>query len=141
MPPKASPNSKKPDQSLALARIKHKTYAIFLDRVFLTIRTGIKAGAGYLIAHAGHDAIEKIANGKIEWGSIAVAVVNGDAKNLLFVGVSVTLSGVIVWQHHSKKKMIEKHGELFKQLEEGVDPRRSSSKLLADGGTRKEDRT
>ncbi len=115
---------------LSHAHIRHQTIALGLDRGFLLLRTVVRTAGVLLTAEAGHQMIEKLANGKVNWTTLGVAFLKGDVKNGLFLA-SIAILGVLLFrERHLRKQITEKHGELFKKYEESVDPSRTGSGLV-----------
>jgi hypothetical protein len=127
------------NQEIARVRIQHRTIAIFFDRGFLFLRTAAKGLVAAYIVHAGHQMVEKLANGKIDWTAIATAVLNGKASNIICLLVAALATGVAIYERHLRHTVTASQAEYVKKLEQIVDPNRSSSKLPPTGTSRRGD--
>jgi hypothetical protein len=125
---------------LALARVQHRTYALVIDRTFLLLRTVVKAGAAVYGIYKGHEMIEHLANGRIDWNAVAKAIFSGQISNLVCLGAAAVAAFVAVRERNLRRSVTAGQAEYVKKLEQIIDPHRSSSKLLPDGGNRGEDK-
>jgi hypothetical protein len=118
---------------------KHSTRLLVIDRVFQLIRTVIKTGAACYGIYAGHELIKSLADGKIKWTSVLLAVVNGNVAWALLLAMTLMATWVAVHERRLRKDVIAKYSAYIKELESKIDPQRSSSRLNPDGTTRPED--
>lgn len=89
--------------------------------------------------YKGHEMIEHLANGHIDWTAVAKAIFSGQVSNLVLLGVTAMATFVAVRERKLRRAVTAGQAEYVKKLEQIVDPHRSSSKLLPDGGNRGED--
>jgi len=112
---------------------------VVLDRLFLLLRTGIKSAAACYGIYAGHELIKSIIDSKINWNAVLMVILTGDLARLLAILIAIIAIVVALYERHLRKILIAEHASYMKELEERIDVRRSSSKLLLDGTTRRED--
>jgi hypothetical protein len=120
-------------------RLRHEKVALIVDRVFLSIRTAIKAIAACYALHEGHELIKSLANGKINWNVVLLAVLKGDVARILLIVITAASILVAFNERRLRRKVIAEHSAYIKALERRFDVDRSSSKLSSDGSTRLED--
>lgn len=111
-----------------------------IDGLTVILRRLIKYGALVLIARYGFLSIQALA-GRQTGASIALQVL----ANVTFSkGVAwATAAGGVAYgeaQRRLKKKVIRSRANRIQELEEMIDPQRSSSALMSDGSTRPEDK-
>lgn len=110
-----------------------------VDGITLNVGRFLKYGMWVLIARYGYYAVVALA-GKQTVAEIAL-------KFLASLTISKTLclgaaSGGVAWgatERKLRKQTIRTKARRIKELEERIDPERSSSKLMSDGSTRPED--
>lgn len=90
-------------------------------------------------AWEGHEMVEKLANGKIDWSGIAAAVLQGHASNFICLGIAAVAVVVTLHERNLRRAVTSSQAEYIKKLEQIVDPNRSSSNLLPGGTNRKGD--
>lgn len=112
---------------------------LVLDRLFLLLRTAVKTAAACYGIYAGHGLIESLANGKIDWNTVLLAILRGDMARMLLSLIAIVAVVVAISERRLRKILIADRAPYIKSLEERIDVRRSSSKLSPDGSTRQED--
>ena len=136
----ASRKQEKQEKDVALARIKHRTYALIIDRGFLFLRTASNGLFAYLSVVVSHHMVTSLANGKVDWNVVASAIFSGDISRWILGGIALGCAGAAYGQARLRRTVTAQHEGYIKQLEQRFDAKRSSSKLMPDGSTRKEDR-
>jgi hypothetical protein len=133
----AAKGSKKPEpEAVALARIKHRTIGLAVDRFVLLTRTAIKGFVTLASVYLGHKMVEELANGKIDWNAVATAVLQGHITNWICMTVAGIAIATALRERNLRRAVTSSQAEYIKKLEQIVDPHRSSSNLLP-GGTNK----
>jgi hypothetical protein len=125
--------------NVAVARMRHRNIGLAIDRGFMTVRTLGKSGAAAFAAWEAHKTIVEIANGKVDWNSVLALVVSGSLANKIMAIVTLLSLGFGAIQVKLRRDSTRQQGATIKKLEQIVDSKRSSSRLLPDGKTRKED--
>jgi hypothetical protein len=126
-------------KEVTIARLRHRTYALTIDRLFLLARTVAKGLFLYLIAVEEHHMVVKLAEGKVDWNSLAESVFRGHVATWIAMSTTALAVGVAYNERRLRRKVTAKNDDHIKKLEKKYDPKRSSSNLLSDGSTRKED--
>jgi hypothetical protein len=120
-------------------RLRHEKIALIVDRVFLSIRTTVKALAACYALHEGHELIKSLANGKINWSVVLLAILKGDLARILLIAITAISILVAFNERRLRRTVIAEHSAYIKALERRFDADRSSSRLSSDGRTRLED--
>jgi hypothetical protein len=126
--------------AVAIARVKHHTYCLLIDRIFLTVRTAIKAGGAAFALWEGHETIKSLAQGTVNWNAVLTAMASGRLPTGIMLCVTVLSLAVAGSQIYLRRRHAKDKDAYIKQLEQKVDPNRSSSRLPAGGKTRREDK-
>jgi hypothetical protein len=127
-------------EATAIARIKHHTYCQFIDRGFLAFRAAVAAGVTGFGLWEGHETVKEIAHGAVDWNMILRAMASGKLPNGIMLLVALLALAVAGFQTHLRHKHSKEKDAYIKELEQKIDSHRSSSRLLASGKTRKEDK-
>lgn len=136
----ASAKTRKPESDVvALARIKHRTIGVAIDRSVVLLRTVVKASAGVAGVFLGHKMVTELANGKIDWNAVATAVLQGHAANWICMVIAGITTAVALYERNLRRTVTSTQGEYIKKLEQIVDPHRTGSNLLPGGTNRKGD--
>jgi hypothetical protein len=134
-------NKAKASQSdaIAIARIRHRTYGLLIDRGFLAFRTLVKSGVAAFGAWETHEMVKALARGRVDWNLVLRAVLSGRLSTGIMLCVTVAALGVAWFQTQLRRRLSAERAPYIQKLEQKVDPNRSSSRLPASGKTRKED--
>lgn len=99
-----------------------------------------KYGSYAVIAYFAYASIDSL-SGKVTWAKIFVQIVD-DLSTIHKLSIGFGLLGVLYgwWQRHLRKNTIERFAPRTKELEQKIDPKRSSSKLTERGETQPEDK-
>jgi hypothetical protein len=118
---------------------KHSTKLLVIDRAFQVLRTAIKSAATIYGLYLGHELIKALANGRINWTPVLLALVKGNVAWALLIVIALVSLVVAIDERRLRKTLIKQLSPYIKELEGRIDARRSSSKLNSDGTTRRED--
>src|ERR1700722_14618682 len=119
---------------------KYKTFAT--DQVFRTVRTLIRCGTVAIIAYWAFQALEALA-GQDTKLSIALSLVFTALVDIKFAAAVSLAGGTTAWAVLERRLRLQKVDSLqgrIKQLEQMIDPNRSSSGLTTQGQTNPQDR-
>ncbi len=140
--PAAKPQTKltKDDRQHEIEKLKIRQRGAQWERFFATIQLGMRLAPWVFVVWAARDVTLSLADHEEVVGKFLQFLASPSIANVLLGLATAGSTTAFVLERKRHGKTIEQSAEYQKQLEEKVDPDRSSSKLLPSGRPRKEDR-
>jgi hypothetical protein len=131
-----APKKKKrghPRVGAQIARFEHQRKMHVTHNLFGVVREVVRRAPWVWLAYCGYLSVEALAGKTTTFNTNLAAVVRLGANKYFLLMVMVLAGGSYYVKDRLKKRAIRGLQKHVKQLEEKVDPNRSSSRLTADG--------
>jgi hypothetical protein len=126
-------------KEVELARIRERNTARILDALVGIAKTALRVAGWCFVAYCVKESVFAIAGTDTTFSAVLKATLSMSADRYAAYALSAISTGTAIYQRRVRLKTTKEQGEHIRALEQGKDPRRSSSGLLPDGRPKKED--